>query len=169
MDIGVCLEILHDEVLERYEGLVSWVVDQSIRKFFFVRGAFDRDDLIQEGRIGLFLAADRFDPDRGRFVDYARVTIRGVVVRAMIVGSTPDSSVIPFEEVVEAPSVDDVRCAVLSLPDLDREVILYTYGLDGRSIMTEEMLAARLGISEDDLARIHVSALFQLKNIWGSG
>lgn len=44
----------------------------------FRSAGFPFEDLLQAGTIGLILAADRFDPDRGvQFATYARVLIRG--------------------------------------------------------------------------------------------
>jgi RNA polymerase primary sigma factor len=50
----------------------------------YARGALGLDDLIQEGRIGLIKAVDRFDPRRGcRFSTYATHWINQAITRAV--------------------------------------------------------------------------------------
>ena len=50
------------------------------RKFFLSEE--DRNDLLQEGRIALFRAMERYRPDRGPFEPYARLVIRRHINRA---------------------------------------------------------------------------------------
>lgn len=44
------------------------------------------DDLVQEGNIGLIKATDGYDPDAGRFGDWAAIHIRGAIRKAAIEG-----------------------------------------------------------------------------------
>ena len=43
----------------------------------------DYDDLVQEGLIGLMEAVNKYDPDKGRFIDYAFPWIRGRMLDAL--------------------------------------------------------------------------------------
>lgn len=65
------------EVMELYENnidLVHYVINRDIKPH-----ASDYDDYYQEGCIGLYLAAKRFDPDRGiSFSTYAHSMIKGM-------------------------------------------------------------------------------------------
>jgi len=68
-------ERCHD-LVEQYDGLAVRLARQ------FPTHRERRDDLEQVARIGLLLAADRFDPSRGRpFAAFARVTIMGELKR----------------------------------------------------------------------------------------
>ena len=60
-----------EELLEKYKGLVN-----SIARTFYLKG-IDRDDLIQEGMIGLFNAIVTFDlSGETAFITYAHECIR---------------------------------------------------------------------------------------------
>ena len=58
-----------DELVERMEG---WAVRRALRYWPQAKGRHEFDDLLQEARIGLLDAVDRFDPERGiRFQTYS--------------------------------------------------------------------------------------------------
>ncbi|GKY95812.1 hypothetical protein MPSEU_000541900 [Mayamaea pseudoterrestris] len=60
-------------------GLVHTIVNQQYRQFYRDSG-LSRDDLVQEGSLGLLRAAELFDPSRGvRFSAYAVVWIKGTL------------------------------------------------------------------------------------------
>lgn len=64
-------------LVEENTRLVTWVV-----KRMFGRSQEPAEDLAQEGMLGLFHAAERFDPLRGRkFSTYATLCIRGYILR----------------------------------------------------------------------------------------
>ncbi len=67
---------LREQLVLAHEGLATYLA----RKFAY-RGE-PLDDLIQVARIGLLLAIDRFDPERGvKFVSYATEVIVGEIKR----------------------------------------------------------------------------------------
>jgi RNA polymerase sigma factor (sigma-70 family) len=45
--------------------------------------SLDRDDLIGEGQVALVQAAQRYDPSRGRFRNYAFIRIKGAMIDAL--------------------------------------------------------------------------------------
>lgn len=66
------------EIFERNQRLVAWVLG-SIR-----HRPCDREDLLQEGRLGLWRAAATWDPARGAaFIAYAKLKIRGAILDAI--------------------------------------------------------------------------------------
>ena len=77
-------EIAHEypaivnHLIARHTGLVNYIVNT------FTIISSDRDDLIQEGMIGLFDAIGKYDPSRGAsFKTYASIEIRGNVFNAI--------------------------------------------------------------------------------------
>jgi len=79
-------------IVEANHGLVCMHLDKIEHWMGYPFPAAWRDDLEQGGRCGLWIAAERFDPDRGsRFSTYAGYWIRREVFRAFrFVSSTID-------------------------------------------------------------------------------
>jgi RNA polymerase sigma-B factor len=73
---GVARERLQEELVYRYTGLVKWLAGR------YVNPAVERAELEQVGFVGLVLAIQRFDPERGSdFVSFARPTVQGEIRR----------------------------------------------------------------------------------------
>jgi RNA polymerase sigma factor for flagellar operon FliA len=69
------------ELVLRYTPLVKYVIG---RMAISPSGAFDVDDVLAAGTIGLLHAVDRFNPDQGvRFETYALQRIRGAIIDAI--------------------------------------------------------------------------------------
>ena len=67
-----------NQLLDQYLGLVHHVARQTARR---TAGAVELDDLVSAGMLGLVLALDGFDPDRGlAFSTYATPRIRGSIL-----------------------------------------------------------------------------------------
>lgn len=66
-----------DRLLQKYKGLVL-----SRARLYFMLGA-DRDDVVQEGMIGLFDAINSFDPGRGQFSAFAQLCIDRHIMSAV--------------------------------------------------------------------------------------
>ena len=67
-----------NHLIARHTGLVNYIVNT------FTIISSDRDDLIQEGMIGLYDAIVKYDPSRGAsFRTYASIEIRGNVFNAI--------------------------------------------------------------------------------------
>ena len=67
-----------NHLIARHTGLVNYIVNT------LTIISSDRDDLIQEGMIGLFDAIGKYDPSRGAsFKTYASIEIRGNVFNAI--------------------------------------------------------------------------------------
>ena len=64
-----------DEVVRRHDWLVRWVASR-----YSGRGE-DNEVLRQEAYVGLMEAISRFDPERGAFLPFAKVTVLGTVKR----------------------------------------------------------------------------------------
>ncbi|MER9217895.1 sigma-70 family RNA polymerase sigma factor [Mesorhizobium sp. M0644] len=71
------------EIVEAHRPLVL----TAVRKFS--RSPVPAEDLIQEGNIGLMIAAKRFQPERGlRFSTYAQWWVRHEITEAIMIGMT---------------------------------------------------------------------------------
>jgi len=89
-DAGLHETLLAVETHRQHAEALRWELAQSAIRIAasearkLPRGFLDRDDLVQEGLIGLHRAARRFDPARGiRFGTYARWWARAVMARAL--------------------------------------------------------------------------------------
>jgi len=70
-----------DELVAQYMPLVKFVIG---RMAISPSGAFDVDDVLAAGAIGLLHAVDRYNPDQGvRFETYALQRIRGAIIDAI--------------------------------------------------------------------------------------
>lgn len=69
---------LKDKLAEHYAGLVYKISSTFSHKKPYV---LDFEDILQEGRLGLLDAIEKFDPDRGfQFSTYAQQRIRGAII-----------------------------------------------------------------------------------------
>jgi RNA polymerase sigma factor (sigma-70 family) len=70
-----------DALIARYRPLVHKIAN---RYADLATPALDRDDLVQEGLIGLIRAVDRYDPARGvRFITLAHIAVQREILRAL--------------------------------------------------------------------------------------
>lgn len=69
-------EWIQECLVKRYTGLVRWLAGR------YAGRAVETDELCQVGYVGLVLAIQRFDPDRGfDFASYAKPTVQGEIRR----------------------------------------------------------------------------------------
>lgn len=155
-----CMEAL----LHENKGLV-WVM---VTKQF--PGNADYADLLQEGRIGLWRAIERYEPDRGvTFGSYASLVIQHQVWRAVKHSQK-------MEGWLEANYVWDSLVALLSswqgeqihqaleeelgvLPALWRQVIEFHYGWSGGAPQTFSEIGDEFGVSRSRASQLHQQAL----------
>ncbi len=88
-----------DEIMERYKGLVL-----SNANRYFLIGA-DREDLVQEGMIGLFKAVRTYKPDRGPFAAFAALCVTREMYTAMAKYQSKRNS--PLNSAVSLSADDD--------------------------------------------------------------
>ncbi|MDE5756139.1 MAG: sigma-70 family RNA polymerase sigma factor [Clostridia bacterium] len=133
------------ELLEKYKGLVN-----SIARTFYLKGV-DRDDIVQEGMIGLFNAIVTFNLDGDvTFITYAHECIKNRILDCIRNGkrlknkalsdSIPISSVeeadncslTPEEIAINAEEVETLKLIIVtSLTDDERKILNMYY--DGKS------------------------------------
>ena len=146
----VCL----DALIRQHEGLVHVVLRRQ------ARGGVAYEDLLQEGRIGLWQAVLHFDPHRGvAFSTYAGVAIERRIWRAVARANRPQGG-LPLPEPPDPLQVAEENLwrarvhfalleAVSRLPERLRQVIVAAYGLDGGSPRTLAAIGPQFGVSRE--------------------
>ena len=143
-----------DTLVRQHEGLVHVVLRRQSR------GDVPYEDLLQEGRIGLWQAVLRFDPQRGAaFSTYAGVAIQRHIWRAVKRANrpqgwtphpeAPNPVVIAEEQVWWGQVKEALAEAVARLPDRLRQVICAAYGLDGNVPRTLAAIGREFGVSRE--------------------
>lgn len=157
------------------------------KKYYAAAAA--QDDLISIGTIGLIKAVDTFDPSRAsKFSSYAsrcienelRMELRrtrreGAQVslqeplegggQLTLADTLPDPAVMEddCERRVEA---ERLRRLIRTLPERERCLITWRYGLDGAPPRTQQQVAARLGVSRSYVSRLEKRVVTQLARRW---
>ncbi len=158
------------------------------KKYYAAAAA--QDDLISIGTIGLIKAVDTFDPARAsKFSSYASRCIENEL-RMELRRTRREGTQISLQEPLEGgsgqltladtlpdPAVmeDDcerradaarLRRLVQALPERERRLITWRYGLDGAPPRTQQQVAARLGVSRSYVSRLEKRVTGQLAHIW---
>ena len=163
-----------------------------VAKKYYAAGA-EQDDLVGIGSIGLIKAVDSFDPARRvRFASYASQCIENeirmhlrhtrregtpVSLQEPLEGRANDSGQLTLADTLPAEGAmeDDcerrdtaarLRALVRALPARESRVLALRYGLDGGPGLTQQQVAARLGISRSYVSRIEKRALGLLRSRW---
>lgn len=161
-----------DRHLAQHEKLVHWVVH---RQWL---GALPYLEAVQAGRIGLWQALQRYDPDRGAaFSTYAVPAIQRAVWRAVVQsqsqGSFPCVSwplalyfPLDTEQALEEIEHHLVRDAlyelVRALPSRLAYIIIARYGLAGDVPQTWAAIAQALHVTRQRIQQLHAEALLWL-------
>jgi RNA polymerase sigma factor (sigma-70 family) len=151
----------------QHERLVHWVVH---RQWL---GGLPYTEAVQEGRIGLWRALERFDPARGCTVStYAVPAIERAVWRAVAraqrgrarpAEAGPADPPRDPDACIDAEQVADVLHAmVVRLPDVLAFVVIAHWGLDGREPWTFATIGQALGVTKQRAHQLHTEALIQL-------
>lgn len=153
--------------MAEHERLVHWVV----RRQWL--GTLSYQDALHEGRIGLWSALRRFDPQRGTaFSTYAVPAITHAVWRAVALErhlsaasdiSLPQATDNDALEALDSAQIYAVlRDLAAHLPARWRRIVVAHHGLDGRPPQTFAALGAVLGVSRQRVHQLHVQAILWL-------
>jgi RNA polymerase sigma factor (sigma-70 family) len=159
-------------LMERHDGLVHAVVRRQ------VLGELPYAEALQAGRIGLWRAIVRFDPDRGyAFSTYAWRSIVHHVWRAVKVHTRAAriAHVAAYSEWQRIAGVDPAALGVAwsvhdtlhelvtRLSERLRQVIVARYGLDGQGARFYREIGTHLGVSGERARQLHTEALVWLR------
>lgn len=140
----------------------------------------DREDAIQEGRIGLLRAVRGFNPAMGfAFSTFAWKQIEWPIRRALrrrlkalhrvaligdweIGGFTDHYADPPFSNSVEAIAL---ACRVKQLPAADRHVVIRVFGLDGKPPESLVDIGRHRGVTKQRVHQIYARAMHRLR-LW---
>lgn len=164
-----CLDCL-ESLLRENKGLIHRVIQQP------GMGGIDYEDLLQEGRIGLWQAILHYDPARGyAFSSYAWAAIRHRVWHAILhadgAAEDPDEEVEAWLELVDGIEEEwwrqHVRQALLGvvgkLPARLGRVIRLAYGLDGQGWYNLATIGREWGISRERVRQLRNEGLALLR------
>jgi len=158
-----------NHLMAEHDRLVHAVV----RKQFLGRLSFA--DALHAGRIGLWHAILRYDPQRGlAFSTYAWPCIAHAIWGAVKAADRPPPLVLPPPSVTrdDADPVTAAECSamqaalhdlVASLPVHLRAVVVAHYGLGGEPPVSFGCIGARVGLSKQRIHQVHVEALIWLR------
>lgn len=144
-----------DQLMRQHDGLVHHIIRRQWG------GELTYAEVLQEGRIGLWRAILRFDPERGiAFSTYAGAAIAHQVWQAVKLrqraeeeaqrarGSADGLAVMPFDPLagLVKQAVDvELHTMVAQLPAKQRWVVRAYYGLDGQAAHSQRQLGEQLG------------------------
>ncbi len=156
-------------LMRRHENLVHAVVRQQWS------GPRRYADIVHEGRIGLWRAILKYDPEYGTaFSTYAWPAIAHQIWDAVEREPAHDSRARQHVsqacapdvalEVQEAQVHHALRQAVTQLPEKERWIVARYYGLDGRGGCTQRMLGQVLGCTRQSVGYHLYKALRRLRH-----
>ena len=140
-----------------------------------VIGGMEYADLEQEGRIALWYAVRKYDPQQGTaFSTYAWTAIRNQVWAAVryanqsYLWEEEAEPWWPISEIAETAHLSAalqtaLLAAVARLPDRLRAVIVWVYGLDGQPSQTMAALGREWGLTRERIRQLRNDALGLLR------
>jgi len=155
------------QALAEHERLVHWVV----RRQWL--GELSYAEAVQAGRIALWRALRRYDPQRGyAFSTYAVPAIERAIWRAVAQARPAPQEVLVPHPPQAAPDLDEVvengllwralYRLVTRLPHPLYEVVVARYGLNGDAPKTFAAIGRMLGVTRQRAHQRHVEALLWL-------
>ena len=157
-----------ERLLERHARLIPLIVRRQWP------GEADYADLIQEGRIGLWLAVLHFEPERGfTFSTYAARAIRNRVWHAVKQAAKTEGWLEPQragdsltailarwqQEQLHQALAEELAC----LPEGLRQVIELAFGLDGQPALCLAAIGRQLGVTRERVRQMRNEALGLLR------
>ena len=155
------------QALAEHERLVHWVVH---RQWL---GDLPYAEAVQAGRIALWQALRRYDPQRGYTLStYAVPAIERAIWRAVdqarphpqeVLVAPPLQAAPDLDEIVEHDRIGEALMELLHhLPHRLYAVIVARYGLHGEAPQTFAAIGRMLGVTRQRAHQLHVEALLWL-------
>lgn len=89
-----------EEIVSNYKGLIRSVAN----KFFLVGG--DKDDLLQEGMLGLYFAIINFDENKGSFPSFVKLCVARQIMDAVRKDNSDKNK--PLSAYIDIASVENI-------------------------------------------------------------
>jgi RNA polymerase sigma factor (sigma-70 family) len=155
-------------LIRQHEGLIHTIIQRQHR------GGVAYDDLVQEGRIGLWRAVLGFDPRRGyAFSTYAWKAIERRIWQVVARANRPQGRLAPEKspnplQLAEAALVKEqvdqaLHQALAYLPRRLQLVTRLAYGLDGIPPCTLAAIGQQFGVSRERARQLRNDALVLLR------
>jgi RNA polymerase sigma factor (sigma-70 family) len=173
-----------NDLIKGNQGLVISIAKRYVNKHIPI------EDLIQEGFLGLIVAAERFDIKRGcQFSTYAVYYIRDYVIRAVrkamkgydslfldiSMGKDEDSTLIeyiidedeplPYEVAEQNEQRQFVAEMVSCLKPQERRIIELRFGMNSECEHSFREIGKLLNLSKEQVRQIEVKALKRLRDL----
>ncbi len=97
----------NEQALEKVFNDYKWLV-RSVANNFYLAGG-DKDDLLQEGTLGLFFAVTHYDETKGAFPSFAKICILRHIVDAVKRDSAQKNK--PLYNYIELDQIEDMATA----------------------------------------------------------
>lgn len=99
-----------NEIFDNYKGLIRSVANN----FYLVGG--DKDDLLQEGMVGLFHAVTNFDENKGSFPSFVKLCVARQVIDAVKRDNSDKNR--PLKEHIDISNLENMTAENTPLGDL---------------------------------------------------
>lgn len=99
-----------NEIFDNYKGLIRSVANN----FYLVGG--DKDDLLQEGMVGLFHAVTNFDENKGSFPAFVKLCVARQVIDAVKRDNSDKNR--PLKEHIDIANLENMTAESTPLGDL---------------------------------------------------
>jgi RNA polymerase sigma factor (sigma-70 family) len=141
----------------------------------FHKGSHLYDDLLQEGRLGIMRALQKFEPERSRnFFMFAtwhiQMRVRRLLRREARRNEIPSGDMLASgnpEESLDGIEVSETRDAIVGalglLPNRDRKVLVMRFGFDGDGSRTLRLIGEEFGVTRQRAQQIEAQGLRRLR------
>ena len=99
-----------NEIFENYKGLIRSIAN----KFYLVGG--DKDDLLQEGMVGLFYAVTSYDANKGNFPSFVQLCVVRKIIDAVKNDNSDKNR--PLKEHIDISALENTAGPQTPLGDL---------------------------------------------------
>lgn len=134
----------------------------------------DKEDLVQEGMLGLLEACKRFDASRNlQFSTYATYWIKKYILLAISrehkhslnvsseqLHELPDTNAAPPQTKIEQADISFKQIVTQDIPDLENRILTLSY----KQNKTIKEIAAELNLSQEKIKQIRSKAMRRLKS-----
>lgn len=126
-----------NQLLEQNKGIINKMVN----RYYIKSNSYDREDLFQEGSIGLMIAAEKYDfnnPKKAMFITYAVNWINQKVSRFLTQKNTNDET--SLDKPIEAEGNMAIIDILNSDENIETDIVERLYQLEMKEALKQSML-----------------------------